>query len=59
MKKRKIFVNGVEFTLVNKVYDEYNECYLYFVKECDEPFCDLYEEIREWNTLEQKIEKQD
>lgn len=47
MKKRKIYVNGVEFTLVNKVYDEYNECYFYYVRECDEPFCDLCEEIKE------------
>ena len=47
MRGNKIKVNGVEYNLIRKVYDPYNECYFYYTKEFDEPFCDLSDNIEE------------
>ena len=44
----KIRVNNKEYTLIRKVYDEYNECFFYYAKESDEPFCDLCDDIEEF-----------
>ena len=47
MRGLKIKVNGQEYNLIRKVYDPYNECYFYYTKEADEPFCDLCDDIEE------------
>lgn len=48
----KIKINGKEYTLIRKSYDAYNECYFYYTKECDEPFCDLCDDIKETEVVE-------
>ena len=47
MRGVKIKVNGKEYTLIRKVWDEYQDCHWYYVKEVDEPFCDLGDDIEE------------
>ena len=47
MKGLKIKVNGKEYMLIKKVYDPYKECYFYYTKEIEEPFCDLDEDVEE------------
>lgn len=43
----KVLINGVEYTLIRKVWDSYNECHWYYIVERDEPFCDLCDKIEE------------
>ena len=38
--KIKIDKNHI-YECIRKVYDPYYECYLYYTREFDEPFCDL------------------
>lgn len=47
MRGNKIRVNGVEYNLIRKVYDPFIDAHLYYVKEFDEPFCDLNDDIEE------------
>ena len=47
MKQSKIKVNGKIYSLIRKTYDAYNECHWYYTTECDEPFCDLCDDIEE------------
>ena len=46
---KKVKINGKAYTLVYKEYDEYDECYYYYVRETNEPFCDLDDDIEELN----------
>ena len=43
----KVKVNGKEYILDRKVYDAFNECFFYYVRGADEPFCDLCDDIEE------------
>ena len=45
-----IVINGELYTLIEKVWDAYNECYFYYVEGVDEPFCDLCDDIQELTT---------
>ena len=47
MRGNLIKVNGREYHLIRKVYDEYQECHWYYTREQDEPFCDLCDDIEE------------
>ncbi len=43
----KIRVNDKEYEVIRRVYDPYYECYFYYVREYDEPICDLDVEVIE------------
>ena len=45
-EKEYIIVNGKKYELIKKSYDWVYECYYYYVKEQDEPFCDLNDDIK-------------
>lgn len=45
----KIRINNHEYELIRKVWDAYQECHWYYVKEYDEPFCDLCDDIEALN----------
>lgn len=44
---KKIIVDGKPYTLVRKLFDPFNECYLYRVKETARTFSDLDNDIKE------------
>ena len=46
-KQNKIKVNGIEVTLIRKVWDQDTRCHWYYTQERDEPFCDLCDYIEE------------
>lgn len=43
----KIRVNNKEYVVIRKKWDAYQECHWYYVREFDEPFCDLCDDIEE------------
>ena len=41
MKMDKVIVDGQEYDLIETVYDPFHDCFCYFVKGKEKPFCSL------------------
>ncbi len=44
---KKVIIDGISYTLLKKLYDPFNKCYLYHVNETEVVFSDLDNDIKE------------